>query len=97
MPRETCWSCKQLKDDVTLYTEDRRCRDCERESERKLTAARSVNQATSDADRTLSLIAPATAGSESSTQSAAGWSTNGNVKVIEHCATKSDSLNDLAR
>jgi len=38
-----------LKDDVTLCAEDRWCRDCERENERKLTAARSVDQSTSDA------------------------------------------------
>jgi len=45
----------------TLCAEDRLCRDCEREKERKLTAARSVDQSTRNADRTLSLIAPAAA------------------------------------
>jgi len=70
-----------------LCAEDRWCRDCKRENERKLTAAaRSVDQPTSDADRTLSLIAPAAAGSGRSTWLAAGWSTDGNVKVIKRCA-----------
>jgi len=34
---------------VTLCAEDRWRRDCERENKRKLTAARSVDQSTSDA------------------------------------------------
>ena len=49
MPRELCWACKQLKDDVRLCADDRWCRDCEHENDCKSTAARSVDQSTSDA------------------------------------------------
>jgi len=92
LPRETCWSCKQLNDDVTLCADDRWCRDCVRENDRKLAAARSVDQSTSVADRTFSLITPAATGSGRSTRSTAiGRSVDDNTKVNERCVPKSDA------
>ena len=36
MPREVCWSCKLIKDDVSLCADDRLCDDCYKDNERRL-------------------------------------------------------------
>jgi len=40
MPVELCWSCRKLKDDVRLCGDDRLCRSCDVENERKLAEIR---------------------------------------------------------
>ena len=82
MPRETCWSCKQVKDDVTLCADDRWCGDCARANERELKAIA--------ADRTSSSTVPVATSSARSTRSTVvGRSTDDNAKISESLAAKS--------
>src|SRR5664279_6199733 len=36
MPREVCWHCKEIKNNVKLCADDRLCDDCEHENDRLL-------------------------------------------------------------
>ena len=70
---------------MTLCTDDRWCRDCVRENDRKLAATRSIDQSTNAA------IAQAATGNGRSTRSATvGRSADDNSKVNERCVPNLD-------
>jgi hypothetical protein len=99
MPRETCWSCKPLKDDVTLCADDRWCGDCARANERELKAFRSADQSAIAADRTSSSTDPVATSSARLTRSTvAGRSTDDNAKIGESLAARpSDAPNKSSK
>lgn len=45
MPSELCWACRKLKEGVRLCGDDRLCRECDVENERKLREIRAKQSA----------------------------------------------------
>jgi len=98
MPRETCWSCKQMKGDVTLCADDRWFGDCVRENESKLNEIHSVDHSTTVADHTslstsllTALVDVISGRSTRSATVAIGRTTDDRATINQCYATKSDA------